>query len=314
VAADPIVLTSVGKSYGPRRALTDVSFAIRAGSAVGYLGPNGAGKTTTFRLLTGLTRRDAGSIEVAGRDPGRGWAARKHLGVLSDGTGVLPYLTGDDLLERVAEAKGVPAGERRHATRRLAERVGVREALARPLGALSSGTLRRLLLAAALAGEPDVLLLDEPTAGLDPAARADLRALLRELRREGRTILLSTHLLEDVEAVCERVLFLRDGRLVGDEPVEGIPSAGGGRAPRAIRLSFARPLSPEERHRLGAIAEVAPGTDPRRAALRFEGDDRDQARLLAMIVGEGLPLLSAVPATSELERRYLERVGREDDG
>ncbi|MCI4317215.1 MAG: ABC transporter ATP-binding protein, partial [Thermoplasmata archaeon] len=175
-----------------------------------------------------------------------------------------------------------------------------------------TGLARRVLLAAGLVGDPAVLLLDEPTLGLDPAARQDLRRTLRGLREKGITILLSTHLLEDVEEVCDRVLFLRDGRLVGDEAVVSTPTDADGRSLAALRLRFASTVTGSQiSAALPFVAEVEmPGANE--VLLRFRGGDGEKADLVAAIVGAGLPLIGVAEPTGELARRYMERVGREE--
>ncbi|MCI4322120.1 MAG: ABC transporter ATP-binding protein, partial [Thermoplasmata archaeon] len=272
MTSDVVVADGLWKRYGNREVLRDVRFTLRSGEAVGYLGPNGAGKTTTLKLLAGISRPTRGSVQIHGLDPvGDRGAALRKLGALVETPGVPPYLQGRDLLDYVARVKGVPAGERRGAARRAAEAMGVEGHTDRAFGTLSTGLARRLLLAATLIGEPDLLLLDEPTLGLDPAARHDLRVVLRGLARNGLTLLLSTHLLEDVEAVCGRVLFLRDGALVGDEPLRPSDLDGGGASNRALRLRFSSDVtSASVGGALGPDYAITIDT-PRDAIVRFSG-------------------------------------------
>ncbi|MCI4367468.1 MAG: ABC transporter ATP-binding protein [Thermoplasmata archaeon] len=313
MTTDILALENATKRYGERTALSGVTFAIHPGEAVGYLGPNGAGKTTTLKLLSGLMRPDAGSIRVLGLDPvADGGRAMAKVGALVETPGLAPYLHGRDLLEYVAEVKGISARDRPGEVRRAAGEMGVSEHLDRGVGGLSTGLVRRLLLAGALVGNPELLLLDEPTLGLDPIARRDLRAILRRLNAEGTTVLLSTHLLDDVEEVCGRVLFLRDGRLVGDEPTHRDPGKVPDSAPRRIRLRFVGPAAVE---RLTAL--LGPGEaleDPRGAevTLVHSGGDVRQAELLAKILRADLALVSARPLGDTLTDRYLAAVGREE--
>jgi ABC-2 type transport system ATP-binding protein len=313
VSSDVLTVNAVWKRYGDHDALRDVRFSLRNGEAVGYLGPNGAGKTTTLKLLAGLSRPTQGSVRVQGLDPYRDRVrALRRLGALVETPGVPPYLTGADLLEYVARTKGVPAAERRTAALHGAEAMNVVEHLDRPFGSLSTGLARRMLLGAALVGDPEVLLLDEPTLGLDPAARHDLREVLRRLSGRGLTLLLSTHLIEDVQEVCGRVLFLRNGVLVGDEPVNLEPVTGAGGSQRAVRLRFPPDVTVESvTHAIGTEVEVT-SEGPGLATIRFSGGDAEQAALLARVVRAGLPLLSASTPEPDVARRYMERVGRED--
>ena len=313
MSPDVLTVDAVWKRYGDHDALRDVRFSLRSGEAVGYLGPNGAGKTTTLKLLAGLSRPTRGAVRVQGVDPCRDRArALRRVGALVETPGVPPYLTGADLLEYVAGVKGVPAAERRVAARRGAEAMNVAEHLGRPFGSLSTGLARRMLLGAALVGDPEVLLLDEPTLGLDPAARHDLRDVLRTLSRGGLTLLLSTHLIEDVQEVCGRVLFLRNGVLVGDEPVNLDPDSRTGGPRRAVRLRFGSDVPAESVTRAVGPEFGVTYDGPRQATVRFSGGDAEQAALLAGVIRAGLPLVSASTPEPDLARRYLERVGRED--
>ncbi len=309
----PLELRGVCKAYGPVRALDQVSFSLRSGEAVGYLGPNGAGKTTTLKLIAGLSRPGEGEVRVAGQDPSRDRrSALAHAGILIESPGVLPYMTGDDLLEYSARVKRVPLREIGVQQARVARELGVEGVLSRPLGGLSTGNLRRMLIASALMGDPELLVLDEPTLGLDPAARTELRALLRGKLREGRTLLMSTHLLEDVEAVCSRVLFLRNGKLLGDQSLpsgEGADGKGSGRA----HLRLLRPV-PEGQLQalvrdLGSLKEQA----PRHLLVLYEGGEEKLAQIIAVLVQNGISLVQVGPGGSGLEERYLATVGREED-
>ena len=314
VPGDPIItLDGVQKRYGTVEALASVSFGLHRNEAVGYLGPNGAGKTTTLRIISGLAHPDAGTVSVGGVDPAHDRRrALAHLGLLIETPGVLPYLTGEDMLGYMAEIKGVSRLDRGRAVERVARALGVAEDLTHPLGSLSTGRLRRLQVAGALIGDPEVLLLDEPTLGLDPVARRDLRLLLRDLHRNGVSLFFSTHLLEDVEAVCDRVLFLRNGRVVGDEPVDG--RVGGEVGGRTIVLHV-RTLSPVTLESVGTILGPDVAVEQREArevTLRFTGDEAAQSALIQRLVTGGIPIVSAESARNRLEERYLERVGREE--
>jgi ABC-2 type transport system ATP-binding protein len=313
VGAEALAVDAVWKQYGDRDALRGVRFSVRSGEAVGYLGPNGAGKSTTLKLLAGIASPTRGTVRVQGLDPrrDRGRALRR-LGALIETPGIPPYLTGADLLEYVARVKGVPGGERVAAARRGAAAMNVTEHLDRPFGALSTGLARRVLLSAALVGEPEVLLLDEPTLGLDPAARHDLRATLRSLSQNGLTLLLSTHLLEDVEEVCDRVLFLRNGVLVGDEPVRSEVDSAAAGSTTTVQLRFTTDVAAESvAQAIGPEGRVT-SEGRREATVRFPGGESAQAALLARVVRAGLPLVSVSTPEPDLARRYLERVGREE--
>jgi ABC-2 type transport system ATP-binding protein len=306
-------LDGVNKRYGEVKALSDVSFGLVEGEAVGYLGPNGAGKTTTLKLIAGLTRPDAGKVSVCGLDPVRERRkALSRVGVLVETPGILPYVTGEDFLRHIAEVRGLALKDRTPAMKKAAGELQVADILPRPLGTLSTGLLRRVLVASVLVGDPEILILDEPTLGLDPAARADLRTMLKGLSRQGRTILMSTHLLEDVEEVCGRVLFLRGGHLAGDERLSNGSVAGARDSVRSVRVRVMDVVSPADLDRaLSGKAEVEASAD-REFIMRFKGGDEEQSGLVRALVQGGVRVVQVEAVGTDLASLYMSKVGREE--
>ena len=194
------------RRYGTRAVVDGVSLTVRPAEVYGFLGPNGAGKTTTLRMILGLVRATSGTVTVAAR----------RTGALIEGPGFYPYLSGRDNLRVVARHRGLPDTA---ATTAL-DRVGLDGGAA--FRTYSLGMKQRLGVAAALLGDPDLLILDEPTNGLDPGGTAAMRGLLRDLAREGRTVLLSSHLLGEVQEICDRVGVINGGRLVAESTVAAI--------------------------------------------------------------------------------------------
>lgn len=225
-AGATVRLDAVSKRYrrARRPAVDRVSFSIEAGTAVGLLGANGAGKTTTVRMLTGLLPPDAGSIEVLGGDP-RQPGVRAGIGYLPEKPTFPPGLTARELLRYVAELHGIAAPVRRERVDSLLEWAGLAEEN-RALSGFSKGMRQRLGLAQALVAEPSLLVLDEPTADLDPAGRAQVRDLVTAVAARGGTVIVNSHLLGDVEKVCQRVLVLRTGRLEADLRVSDLREQG----------------------------------------------------------------------------------------
>jgi len=313
VASEALVADHLSKSYGPRLALQSVTFRIARGESVAYLGPNGAGKTTTLKVLSGLTRPTLGTARVLGVDPCQNRdTALAGVGSLLESPGVPQYLTGADLLNYSARVRGISSRERPQAVREASEGLVTPETLRQPFGSLSTGTARRVLLANSLIGNPEILLLDEPTTGLDPVARQDLRRVLRDLVGREKTILLSTHLLEDVQEVCDRVLFLRGGVLVGDEPVNPIGGPAARRGTRAVRLRFAASVTSESLARAVMPSVQIILEEPRQVLVLFEGGESEQAEIVAQTVRSGFPLIGVATPEPDLARRYLEKVGREE--
>ena len=207
------------KRYGAREALRGVSFRVEAGEVVALLGPNGAGKTTTVEILEGYRTRDGGHAEVLGLDPGRGGRAlRERIGIVLQGTSAHPHLT-------TREALSMFAGyyRRRRDPDELLELVGLEDDADRRVRMLSGGQRRRLDLALALVGSPELLFLDEPTTGFDPEARRGAWETIRRLAEAGTTVLLTTHYLDEAATLADRVIVLRAGRIVA----EGAPGSLG---------------------------------------------------------------------------------------
>ena len=200
----------------PKKLAVDgVSFAIRKGEVFGLLGPNGSGKSTTIKMLLSLLQPTSGTVRLFGLDPSCP-RAKARIGYLPELSHFHPYLTPRETLRYYGGLFDMPAKLRHERAERLLARVGVADAADRPVGEFSKGMARRIGLAQALLNEPDLVILDEPTSGLDPIGRHEVKTLIKELAAEGRTVLLSSHLLAEVEDVCDRVVILGDGRICAE--------------------------------------------------------------------------------------------------
>ena len=232
---DAIAVAGLRKSYGPVQAVRDVSFSVRSGEIVALLGPNGAGKTTTLEILEGFRVRDGGAVQVLGRDPGDKSAARElreRTGLVLQDIAVEPYLTVRETLARQAGYYRAP-----RAVPEVISLAGLDGLERRKVRSLSGGQKRRLDLALGLIGNPELLYLDEPTTGFDPAARHDAWDLVRQLRADGTTILLTTHDMAEAQALADRVVLLNGGAVVAEGPPAGL----GGRDAERARISFRLP-------------------------------------------------------------------------
>jgi len=219
-----IDVENVTKSYGPIKALRGISFDVAAGEIVGLLGPNGAGKTTTIKILTGSLQPNDGTVRVNGRD------VLEHTREVQAGIGYLPEtaplyreLTVQGYLKMMAELRGIPEEERRARISEAVYATGLADHLVRPIGELSKGFRQRVGLAQAILHKPRLLILDEPTIGLDPTQVVEVRRLIRRLA-ERSTVLLSTHILSEVEALCDRVIILINGRIRADAELSELAS------------------------------------------------------------------------------------------
>lgn len=211
-----IEIRNLSKHFGPARAVDDVSFSVQRGEVLGFLGPNGAGKSTTMKVLTGFLAPTGGSATVCGHDVVRERvAAQRRIGYLPEGAPLYPDMTPNSLLRFVAEAHGIERGRRATRIAEVVDLVHLGDVMQQRIETLSKGFKRRVGLACALIHDPDVLILDEPTDGLDPNQKHDVRALIGRMS-EGKVIVLSTHILEEVEAVCSRAIIISQGRLCFD--------------------------------------------------------------------------------------------------
>jgi len=228
-----IELDGVRKEFGSVTALEGVDLTVEEGEIFGFLGPNGAGKSTAINVLLDFVRPTAGSAEVLGRDAHEeSKRIRQRTGVLPEGYDVYERLTGRQHLDFVVDSKG--ADDDPDA---LAERVGIADAIDRPAGGYSTGMRQRLVLAMALVGEPELLILDEPTSGLDPNGARTMREIIREEADRGATVFFSSHILGQVEAVCDTVGILQDGELIAKDTVEGLREATAGDTTLTVTLA-----------------------------------------------------------------------------
>lgn len=209
--------------FGRRRvqALDGLSITVAAGEVYGLLGPNGSGKTTTFKIALGLIRPDAGSVTINGHKPGT-LAARKATGYLPEDSTLLPFLTARESLRLHGALAGLSRAESRRKADELLEKVGLKQAADRRVLGFSKGMQRRLGVASVLIGDPQVFILDEPTSGLDPLGAVEMKHLIADLRKQGKAVLISSHLLGELENVCDRVAFLNQGKLISEGTLEAL--------------------------------------------------------------------------------------------
>ena len=294
----PLVETSgLGKSYGSITAVQDLNLSVRRGEVYGFLGPNGAGKTTTLRMLLGLIQPSSGTATVLGEEPGspRGL---QGVGALVESPAFYPYLSGRDNLRVMARYCGASIS-------RVDEVLGQVELSGRATDKFkkySLGMKQRLGVAAALLKDPELLILDEPTNGLDPKGMAEMRALIRRIGRGERTVLLSSHLLGEVEQVCNRVGVIHRGELVTEGTV-GELRGGAGILVRAEPLEKAREIA------IGL--EGVEGAEVEDGMLMLEADPGRAAEINAGLVSAGLRVSELRPVERSLEDAFLELTGGE---
>jgi ABC-2 type transport system ATP-binding protein len=295
VSTPAIDLHEVAKSYGKTTALEGLSLTVGRGELVGLLGPNGAGKTTTIKLLLGLVHPSAGSGQGLGAPLGDR-RARAAIGYLPELFRYQPWLHAREVLALHAELARVPTGQRARAIEDALALVGLVDRADDPVSAFSKGMQQRLGLGVALLGDPDLVLLDEPTSALDPVGRTDVRAIVRAARDRGATVILNSHLLTEVERVCDRVIILDHGRIIASGSLDEVVASDGVRL-RVTELGDA-----------GRAAAAAFGP------VTLEGDwlsvrplaaDRIPD-LVAALVASGGRVHAVEPGRGSLEARFLE--------
>ncbi len=303
-APPALVTTGLSKSYrtghiiqGRRPALQDLDLEVRTGEIFGYIGPNGSGKTTTLKLLTGLLKPDRGDARVLG-EPLASRAWRFRAGYLPEHPYLYDYLTAAEYLDYAGRLFGLPAPRRRERTRELLALVVLERSAGLPLRRFSKGMVQRAGLAQALVNDPELVILDEPMSGLDPIGRRLVRDLILGLRRAGKTVFFSTHILSDAETLCDRVGVLRAGRLVKVGTLGEI-----------LRLDV---------HHMevlvSGLAPDAPGLEGARREpvgerLRLEVEEGDLGRTVAAVEAAGGRVLSVQPVRQTLEDYFFREMG-----
>ena len=300
VRADALTKTYRVGFWGRRvRAVQDLSFEVRAGEIFGLLGPNGAGKTTTLKMLAGFVKPSSGHAWISGNRVGT-VSSRRSLGYLPENPALYEFLRGDEYLIFAGRLAGLSRTEARKWAAEMLERVGLAGRADRPIRKFSKGMVQRLALAQALIGDPGIVILDEPMSGLDPIGRKDVRDLILELREHGRTVLFSTHILSDVEAICDRVGILVEGRLTDCGALADLV-APGARAVELVVENVADDLVEKLRQEGTRVLRR-----DRATVLTFRDEGRARAALAAA-VSSGATVVSLTPHRRSLEELFVSR-------
>lgn len=306
-----IEVSHLTKNYGAHTAVSDLSFTVESGQIYGFLGPNGAGKSTTLNILTGCLAATSGEVRVDGLDIFEDAdKAKRRIGYLPEVPPLYLNETPAEYLRFIAEAKGVAKGERAEQIRKVMEVTGITDVANRLIKNLSKGYRQRVGIAQALLGNPETIILDEPTVGLDPRQIIEIRNLIRELGKE-HTVILSSHILSEVQEVCQTILIISHGRLVacdtpenlekllGSGTVVKVKAAGNAETVRALALEMPSVLSCESRQGDGEICT---------AELKVHaGEENEVCRNLSLALGkEGVAILSMTTESASLEDVFLE--------
>jgi len=309
-ARPAVEVEELTKRFGDVTAVASVTFAVSEGELFGFLGPNGAGKTTTINMLTGLARPDSGRIRIAGIDCSRNPKAAQHLvGVVPDESNLYPELTGYDNLCFCAALHGMRKEPRRARARELLEMFGLEDAANRKFAGYSKGMKRKLTIAAGIIHRPPILFLDEPTTGIDVASARQIRQLIADLHRDGATIFLTTHYIEEAERLCDRIAFIVSGRIVRIDAVQDIIQPAQER--HVMQIAFMNPVPGLEEK----IADAFPGLECQVQGanlIRIEaGEPIRVGPLVRFLEGQGVEVLEAKRLRPSLEDVFVRITGIE---
>jgi len=304
-----IKVENLTKRYAAKTAIEAVSFEVHKGEILGFLGPNGAGKTTTMRIITGFMPASGGTVRVDGFDVfDTPLEVRRRIGYLPESPPLYPEMNVAGYLRFVAKIKGVPKDRLDSEVNRVMDRVSITDVKERTIAKLSKGYKQRVGIAQALLGDPPVLILDEPTIGLDPNQIREIRTLIRDLGRD-HSLILSTHILPEVEAVCDRVQILHRGEVVFNDTIAGLKRFRGG---QTLQLGLRNPPPLDEIGRVAAGATVdAVNANLFRVHPRGGADPTDD--LVRASVERGWGLFQLQPAQASLEEVFVQLTQRDEE-
>ncbi|MBX2988930.1 MAG: ATP-binding cassette domain-containing protein [Bdellovibrionaceae bacterium] len=300
-----IEVRDLTKDYGPHRAIHALNFTVKKGDVVGFLGPNGAGKSTTMKIITGFMAPTSGTARIAGFDVFESpLEVKKRIGYLPETPPVYTDMYVRDYLRYVARLKGMEKNRIEKSIDRAVEKTSLGDVQKRLIGHLSKGFRQRVGIAQAIVSDPDVLVLDEPTVGLDPKQMHEIRELIRELRGQ-HTIILSTHILPEVQATCERAIIINKGRIVAEDSIANLATLEKGRSRLFVRLR-------REVGDLGAVLSdidgvmgVESGSSNREWRVNLRGNEDTVDAVSSRLVSQGYGLLEFSPSKVDLEDVFL---------
>ena len=295
------------KQFGSFTAVSELSLKIEGAKCVGFLGPNGAGKTTTLKMFTDLIRPSAGEALINGVNAHTNKKkALESVGTLIEMPEIYPSLTPREALMMIAEIRGVPVGSRKKRIEDVVSEVRMEEWLDKRVGKFSKGMKQRICVASALLSDPCVLLLDEPTTGLDPRGMSEVREIIKSLKNKKRLIFMSSHLLSEVSDVCDEVAMIDHGKLIVYDKLPNV-IAKFSKGANIVEVGLRSPIDATAFRTIKSIQSVIEvnTTDNSRLQIRFSGGIETQERILAEIVNMKIGVISYRPSDSELESVYL---------
>lgn len=300
-----IQVKDLTKDYGPRRAIDHLNFSVEKGDVVGFLGPNGAGKSTTMKIITGFMAPSSGQAFVAGFDVFENpLEVKKRIGYLPETPPVYGDMYVRDFLEYVAALKCVPRDKIQNFVNNAIEKTNLGDVQKRLIQHLSKGFKQRVGIAQALVSDPEILILDEPTVGLDPKQVAEIRDLIKSLKGQ-HTIILSTHILSEVQATCEKIIIINKGKIVAQDNIHNLATMEKGQSRVQVRLRKDVPDMKVLLASIPAVISVQEGSSHKEWRISLQGGDEVVEAVSACLVTSGLGLLEFSPTKIDLEDVFI---------
>jgi ABC-2 type transport system ATP-binding protein len=304
-----ITAENLSKHYGSFVALSNLNLKIEGSKCVGFLGPNGAGKTTTLKIFTDMIRASEGKALINGIDVHLNKKkALGSVGALIESPEIYPALTPREALSMVAEIRGLPRAEARKKIEETVAEVKMNEWLDKKVGKFSKGMKQRINIAAALLSDPEVILLDEPTTGLDPRGQAEVRDIVKDLKKKNRLVFMSSHLLNEVQEICDEVAMIDHGKLIVYDSLSNVTKRFSTDGASAVEIELSRDIDEQSlKMNTASLANVSSfeSLDSRRIRVHFSGGVQNQERLLSDLVAMKIGMISFRPSASALEETYL---------
>ena len=304
-----IVAENLTKRYGSFTALSNLNLKIEGSKCVGFLGPNGAGKTTTLKIFTDMIRASEGRALINGVDVHLNKKkALASTGALIESPEIYPALTPREALSMVADIRGLPRADARRKIEEIVAEVKMSEWLDKKVGKFSKGMKQRINIAAALLSDPEVIMLDEPTTGLDPRGQAEVRDIVKDLKKKNRLVFMSSHLLNEVQEICDEVAMIDHGKLIVYDSLSNVTTRFSSDGSNTVEIELSRDIDEQNVNRniasLTGISSVE-RIDSRKVRIHFSGGIQNQERLLQELASMKIGMISFRPSASALEDTYL---------
>jgi ABC-2 type transport system ATP-binding protein len=304
-----IEAVNLSKRYGSFTALSNLPLKIEGSKCVGFLGPNGAGKTTTLKIFTDMIRASEGRALINGVDVHLNKKkAMASAGALIESPEIYPSLTPREALSMVAEIRGLPRAEAKKKIEETVAEVKMNEWLDKKVGKFSKGMKQRINIAAALLSEPEVIMLDEPTTGLDPRGQAEVRDIVKDLKKKNRLVFMSSHLLNEVQEICDEVAVIDHGKLIVYDSLSNVTKRFSSDGSNTVEIELSRDIDDQSVNaNIGSLVSVSSveRLDSRRVRIHFSGGIENQERLLQELATMRIGMISFRPSASALEETYL---------